>query len=79
MEILKKEELQAIFDSRQSFYKKAYIKYMSNGDIILQSYSTDVAVIRADGTFKAEKYSQTTNRHIREFMKQFNIDLKLFK
>lgn len=79
MEILKKEELQAIFDSRQSFYKKAYIKYMSNGDIILQSYSTDVAVIRADGTFEADKYSQTTNRHIREFMKQFNIDLKLFK
>ena len=79
MEILKKEELQAIFDSRQSFYKKAYIKYMSNGDIILQSYSTDVAVIHADGVFEAKKYSQTTNRHIREFMKQFNIDLILFK
>ena len=79
MEILKKEELQAIFDSRQSFYKKAYIKHKSNGDIILQSYSTDVAVIHADGTFEAEKYSRTTDRHIREFMKQFNIDLNLFR
>lgn len=79
MEIVRKEELQARFDSRQSFYKKAWIKYIDNGDIILQSYETDVAVLHADGTFEAEKYSQTTNRHIREFMKQFNIDLKLFK
>lgn len=79
MKILKKEELDAHFDSRKSFYKKAWIKYADNGDVILQSYSTDVAVIHADGTFEAEKYSQTTNRHIREFMKQFNIDSKLFK
>lgn len=79
MEILRREELEARFDSRQSFYGKALIKYADNGDIILQSYSTDVAVIHADGTFEAGKYSQTTNRHIREFMKQFNIDLKLFK
>ena len=79
MEIIKKEELKPMHDSRKSFYKKAWVKYADNGDIILQSYNTDVAVLRPDGSFKAEKYSRTTNRHIREFMKQFDIDSKLFK
>lgn len=79
MEIIKKEELKPMHDSRKSFYKKAWVKYADNGDIILQSYNTDVAVLHSDGSFEAEKYSQTTNRHIREFMKQFNVDLKLFK
>lgn len=79
MEILRKEELDARFDSKQSFYKKAWLKYCDNGDVILQSYDTDVAILHADGTFEAEKYSWTTNRHIREFMKQFDVDLKLFK
>lgn len=70
-QIESKEELDARFDSRKSFYKKAYILYCKNGDIALQSYSTIVAVLKPNGDFESGKYSQTTNRHIREFQKQF--------
>lgn len=71
-EIEYKEELQAIYDSRKSFYKKAFVLYLTNGDIALQSYSTIVAIYHVGGIFESEKYSQTTNRHIREFEKQFD-------
>jgi hypothetical protein len=79
MKIIRKEELEARYDSRKSFYKKAWIKYADNGDIILQSYSTDIAVLHSNGEFEFEKYSYTSNRHLYEFMKQFDIDLKLYK
>lgn len=79
MKIIKKKELEARFDSRKSFYKKAWIKYADNGDIILQSYSTDIAVLHSNGEFEFGKYSYTSNRHLYEFMKQFNIDLSLYK
>ena len=78
MAIIKKEELKPVYDSRKSFYKKAWIKYADNGDIILQSYSTDIAVLHSNGEFEFEKYSYTSNRHLYEFMKQFDIDLKLY-
>ena len=66
-----KEELDARFDSRKSFYKKAYVVYCKNGDIALQSYNTIVAVLKKSGEFEYSKYSQTTNRHIKEFKRQF--------
>lgn len=78
MNIIKKEELRAIYDSRKSFYKKAYILFCDNGDVILQSYNTQVATLKKDGSFTFTKYSKTTNRHIKEFMLQFNIDIKEF-
>lgn len=70
-QIENKEELEARFDSRKSFYKKAFILYCKNGDIVLQSYNTIVAVLKPNGDFESVKYSQTTNRHIREFERQF--------
>lgn len=79
MEIIRKEELKPVHDSRKSFYKKAWVKYADNGDIILQSYSTDIATLHADGSFEFEKYSYTSNRHLYEFMLQFGIDTKLYK
>lgn len=78
-EIWKREELQAHFDARKSFYKKAIVLYFRNGDIALLSYSTIVCVLRENGEVLLQKYSQTTNRHIKEFMKQFNIDMNLYK
>ena len=66
-------ELTARYDSRKSFYGKAHVIDHENGTIELQSYNTIVARIE-DGKVTQNDlnvYSQTTNRHIREFLKQF--------
>ena len=65
--------LQVRFDARYSFYKKAKVIEFE-GDLYLQSYNTIVAKI-ANG--KAEVYgwfSQTTARHINEFLQQNGFD-----
>ena len=68
------EELQACYDSRQSFYKKAYIGYYTfkNGLTCkyLKSYNTVVACIFNNQLRIYGGFSQTTARHIREFAKQ---------
>jgi len=59
------------FDSRASFYYKAHVTETDN-KLVLCSYSTDVCVIDLK-TNKAKvnsDYSMTTNRHIKEFLKQ---------
>ena len=62
-------ELQARYDSRNSFYGKAHVREYDDC-LVLCSYSTDVAMIK-DGKFYLNGYySQTTSRHIREFAKQ---------
>ena len=64
-----KEELKARFDTRNSFYKKAHtIEY--NGALYLQSYGTIVAKIENGKATINGWYSQTTARHINEFLKQ---------
>ncbi|AIX12544.1 hypothetical protein WRP3_041 [Lactococcus phage WRP3] len=64
-----KTELEPIFDTRKSFYKKAYT-LTENDKIILLSYNTEVAEIR-DGKAKIfDTYSPTTLRHIKEFLYQ---------
>lgn len=63
------EELKAIFDNRQSFYKKAHVgKY--NNCIYLKSYNTIVSCIFQNQLRIYGYYSTTTARHIREFAKQ---------
>ena len=62
-------ELQPIFDTRKSFYKKAYI-IQENNKIVLLSYDTEVAEIQ-DGKAKIfDTYSPTTLRHIKDFLYQ---------
>lgn len=66
--------LQPIHDTRDSFYKKAKI-YSYNNYIYLISYETIVAYIedcKNEGVFATilGYYSQTTSRHINEFLKQ---------
>lgn len=73
------EELQAHYDSRQSFYKKAYTgtKTFSNGSITclyLKSYNTVVACIFNNQLRIYGGFSQTTARHIREFARQNGFD-----
>lgn len=63
------EILQARYDSRDSFYGKAkIIEY--DGGIYLQSYDTIVARIKNGKLFVRGWYSQTTGRHINEFLLQ---------
>lgn len=67
------EELQARFDSRKSFYKKAYIGEYLNCKY-LKSYNTIVACIFQKQLRIYGAFSQTTARHIREFAKQNGFD-----
>ena len=65
-------ELTTKFDSRKSFYRKAHYR-RENQKIILRSYSTDVMEYDTDSEEFRELWggsSQTTNRHIREFVRQ---------
>lgn len=66
---MKEYNLEPIYDTRKSFYGKAKI-VIYNNIIDLISYNTVVARIE-DGKIKVFGwYSQTTARHINEFLKQ---------
>lgn len=60
-------------DSRKSFYGKAKVVDKGNGEYELFSYNTPVACVKDGKVVYADlhKYSQTTDRHIREFLAQF--------
>ena len=65
-------ELMARYDSRKSFYGKALVIELDNGIKQLQSYSTIVGEIRNGKYYQIwDGKSQTTTRHIKEFIKQF--------
>ena len=63
------EELQARYDTRKSFYKKAYTGEFLNC-LYLKSYDTIVSCIYKNQLRIYGAFSQTTARHIREFAKQ---------
>ena len=63
------EYLETRFDRRNSFYKKAQI-LTYNGILYLQSYDTIVAKIENGKAVVNGWYSQTTTRHINEFLRQ---------
>jgi len=63
-------ELKPIYDSGKSFYGKAKT-YFSGSNLVLRSYSTDVAYITENNEAVVNgMYSQTTSRHIKEFLLQ---------
>lgn len=65
-------ELSARFDSRKSFYGKAHVIELDDGTKQLQSYDTIVGEIKNGKYFQLwDGKSQTTTRHIKEFIKQF--------
>lgn len=65
-------ELYPRYDSRQSFYRKAFVSELENGAKILYSYGTPVVVIKGDEVNLLTHWSasQTTLRHVKEFLKQ---------
>ena len=77
---MKREELRTIYDRAKSFYKKAYVERY-NDKIRLYSYDTHVATIYLtesgryyslnDDVPEELLFSQTTLRHIKEFLRQF--------
>ena len=71
------EELKPIYDGKKSFYNKAQIKTEDNKTILL-SYNTEVCFIKNNKVNIKGFYSNTTLRHIKEFLKQngFKADSK---
>lgn len=66
------KELQAVNDRHKSFYGKALVDTLENGNKFLLSYGTLVAAI-IDGHVQVYgTYSATTLRHIKEFLWQHN-------
>lgn len=61
------------YDARKSFYKKAKI-LSYDGNLYLQSYNTIVAKNEGGKIDVFGWYSQTTARHINEFLKQNGCD-----
>ena len=66
-----KYELKPEFDSRKSFYRKAKV-IKENNKLVLRSYNTRVAEIdlKENKAIIFKISSQTTLRHIKEFLKQ---------
>lgn len=63
------QELSCNYNSRSSFHGKA--RTITEGDrITLISYSTEVAYIEDGKAVVLGQWSQTTSRHIIEFLKQ---------
>lgn len=68
------------FDAHKSFYDKAKVIDFEDSNIELRSYDTPVAAFRNGelelydytSVTKNNKLSTTTERHIREFIKQFS-------
>lgn len=85
-----KKELIPIYENVKSYYKKAYIKkYYNKDDIInkyeLISYKTSILYLKDSKIYFNYKdinnkkiYSQTTLRHIKEFIKQYYYYLELY-
>ena len=71
--------LRPVYDSANSFYKKAKIYRDDKGRLFLESYSTIVAevtdgMMTEDGRRHAKVYgwySRTTARHINDFLYQY--------
>ena len=63
------KNLEAIYDSRNSFYGKAKVEVLENR-INLYSYETLVAYIENGVAYITGDYTQTTLRHIKEFLLQ---------
>ena len=73
---MKKYELLPIYDSKKSFYHKAIIEE-ENENIKLYIYNTLVCTLLHDNIIlnnnvdQSLLFSNTTVRHIKEFLKQF--------
>ena len=63
-------DLVPVYENRKSFYGKAKVIVMESGEIILKSYDSFVASIKNGKATINGLYSNTTLRHIKEFLHQ---------
>ena len=70
---MKTRELRVIHGTQQCFYKKAFIKEDNEGTEFLYSYYSLIVTNYGNGLKFEEDcnlYSNTTMRHVREYLKQ---------
>lgn len=67
--------LEPMYINQKSFYKKAKVSEFL-GKLTLISYETPVCTLDKDTIHLNGLYSQTTLRHIREFLKQHDYKFK---
>lgn len=73
------KELKPRYTTNKSYYKKAHIIITDDGEILLRSYTTNVASYNPQTkqfTKLWNGYSRTTMKHIIDFCGQYNIDFK---
>lgn len=72
---MKQFDLPVMSDVHKSFYNKAKVAELDNGDIELTSYNTIICRIR-NGKFEKlwDGYSATTMRHINAFLEFYGIE-----
>ena len=64
-------QLKSIYSTQKSFYGKAIVKEIRNGSKVLYSYGTLVCGIDENNNIRFMEYhSQTTAKHINEFLLQ---------
>ena len=71
------QELQPIYEKVKSYYRKAHVMEEGNS-IKLYSYGTLIASIKdhkMEVVYDLEKITQTTLRHLKEFMQQNEIEV----
>ena len=67
----KKYNLETIYSTQKSFYGKAIVTELENGYKILTSYNTNVCELDQNNNIvEIGCYSQTTRRHVNEFLQQ---------
>lgn len=63
--------LEPIYTTQKSFYGKATVEHLDNGHKALYSYNTRVCELNDDNQIiEIGYYSQTTARHINDFIMQ---------
>lgn len=72
---MKKMTLQPELTLQKSFYNKAIVEYDETGEISLISYNTKMITIKDNKIIykndDAKNYTNTTLKHIKEFLYQF--------
>ena len=70
------EELEPRYCSNKSFYKKAHV-VTYNGYYVLKSYGLNILAVKNNLIVTTDNYaySNTTSRHVHEFLKQYYTDL----
>lgn len=79
--------LECEYDTRASFYKKAYVNQIENSHVLTKELISYDTLVANYANYKGDKevfeyfgrYSQTTTRHQKEFFRQLGLNDKEIK